>query len=92
MLSNEEIAGRWRATAIAPWAWTPARNASGTLDVVVEGEAGGLMVTCPELGGRRAYMKPLKKGSRAGFERAAREKIASDLAFDLKVPVPPVVL
>jgi hypothetical protein len=54
----------------------------------VQGEAGGFFVESDAIGGRRAYMKPL----RSGLSRAAREKIASDLAFDLAVPVPPALL
>lgn len=57
---------------------------------MVEGEAGGLMVTCDALQGRRAYMKPRRKTNTV--RRAAREKIASDLAHDLDVCVPPVIL
>jgi len=42
---------------------------------------------------RRAYMKPLKPNNDEGsHSRAAREKIAADLAHDLHLRVPPALL
>ncbi len=52
------------------------------------GEAGGLHVKC---GGTNGYAKPLNP-HHDGCPRAAHEKIASDLAFELMLPIPPVVL
>jgi hypothetical protein len=60
--------------------------------VLIEGEAGGFFVEADELPRRRAYMKPRRRDSDPNKARAAREKIAADLAFDLGAPVPPVVL
>lgn len=53
---------------------------------------GGFEVASASIGGRRAYLKPLTGGKFPTMGVAAREKIASDLAFDLGMPVPPVVL
>ncbi len=52
------------------------------------GEAGGCHVAS---GAMRGYAKPAGRKP-DGCPRAAHEKIASDLAYDLKLPVPPVVL
>lgn len=82
------IAGEWRANASLPYRWRPCGNQSGVLGYLVEGEGGGCFVESDAIGGRRAYMKPIRRG----YNRAAREKIASDLAYDLEVPVPPAIL
>lgn len=63
---------------------------AGALDRLVGGEAGGFFVAIDSLG-RRAYLKPRRKAN-ADWAKAAREKIAADLAFELGVAVPPVVL
>src|SRR5207249_599738 len=55
---------------------------------VVHGEADGFFVTAGDLSG---YGKPGSSASLAR-PRAAYEKIASDLAFDLGLPVPPCLL
>jgi hypothetical protein len=81
---NSAVAKEWRARVDLPGAWKKAANQTGT-----HGEAGGLYVELDCVGGRRAYLKPLKK---SGHRRAAREKIAFDLAFELGATVPPVVL
>ena len=63
-------------------------NQAGAL----EGECGGYFVTADDFP-RRAYLKPVKKlEDHAERAVAAREKIASDLAFDLSLPVPPALL
>jgi hypothetical protein len=82
----------WRNLVMSPWVWTDAANQAGALPNPVGGEAGGLFVTAAALGGRRAYLKPKKLAPTPAHARAAREKIASDLASDLGVRVPPVVL
>ena len=82
----------WRDYVMSPWSWTRASNQAGNLPTPVKGEAGGFDVTSAALGGRRAYLKPLRRGATPAHARAAREKIASDLAHDLGVRVPPVVL
>lgn len=64
-------------------------DANGLLEeTVVTGEGGGFLVVLEELG-RKAYLKPTRRDDGA---RAAREKIASDLAADLEINVPPVLL
>lgn len=92
MATSQEIAADWRTQALANHAWTAAPNQSGSLLVPAHGEAGGFFVHCPEVPNRRAYMKPVNIDRGARRSRAAREKIAADLAFDLGVPVPPVLL
>src|SRR5262245_48887605 len=53
------------------------------------GEAGGHWVRCTETK-RTAWLKPLLRS--VDKPHAAREKIAADLACDLQLPVPPVLL
>lgn len=87
---NRESAAQWRALAELPDTWKRSRSqAGGLLQVDTAGEAGGFFVELDFLPGRRAYLKPLKKH---GWKRAAREKIVADLAFELGVRVPPVLL
>ncbi|MGE0328253.1 MAG: hypothetical protein AB7K71_29135 [Polyangiaceae bacterium] len=81
----------WYTNVVSPWAWKRADNQAGALKLE-QGEAGGFMVSCPELGDRRAYLKPIKKEEGAFCSRAAREKIVSDLARLVGVSVPPVLL
>ncbi len=82
--TNTEIATRWRDAVMSPHAeWKTSPNKAG----YVEGMSKGFMVSCCELD-RRAYLKPIEPMG----DVAAREKIASDLAFELGVAVPPVVL
>ena len=87
-VGNSEITKEWRQHVITPLVWTKAVNQAG----VSPGEAGGYFV---EAGGfdRRAYLKPSASHPDARQRcRAAREKIASDLAYDLTIMVPPVQL
>jgi hypothetical protein len=90
MSTNDQIAADWRSDAWRAYAWKRAPNQAGTVEQLIEGESGGLYVHCDELPGRRAYMKPRRKTNTV--RRAAREKIASDLAYDLQVNVPPALL
>jgi len=82
----------WRDHAVSPWSWRRAPNQAGGADPPAKGEAGGFFVMCDDLGGCRAYLKPLKTASKPNEARAAREKIVSDLAYDLAFSVPPVLL
>jgi hypothetical protein len=80
------IRAYWRQQVVNTEQWEPhldqARPVRG-------GEAGGFLVRSP-LTGLIGYLKPLQP--RAGPSRPAYEKIASDLAFDSGINVPPVVL
>lgn len=49
---------------------------------------GAFLVELPSIG-RRAFAKPANNHDKA-WQTAVHEKLASDLAFDLKLPVPPV--
>lgn len=84
--------GSWRDEIFSPFTWRSAPSQAGTIPQVPVGEAGGLYVHCDELGSRRAYLKPRRKQRGPFTNRAGREKIAADLAHDLGVRVPPVVL
>ena len=86
--SNAEVSTDWRAHVISPYAWDPDPNQVG----LVQGEAGGCFAVSSDFP-RRAYMKPLNaKTDEGGHSRAAREKIAADLAHDLRLRVPPALL
>lgn len=77
---------------MSPWQWRVAQNQAGAVpDSPREGEAGGLYVTCDAVP-RRVYLKPRKRDRGPFKSRAAREKIVADLACDLGVMVPPVLL
>jgi hypothetical protein len=89
---NGTIAAEWRAVAAIDCTWRPTENQAGTVGYLVEGEGGGRYVTWERYPHRRAYLKPTRRDPDPARARAAREKIASDLAHDLGVPVPPVVL
>lgn len=84
----------WRDHAESPWPWradgTP--NQAGGQPAPQAGEAGGFFVRCDALGGCRAYLKPMRIGHSPAHARAAREKIVSDVAHDLGILVPPVLL
>lgn len=84
--SNLEIARSWRENVSLEVTWTPAPS-----NVFMPvGRCDGRTFTFDGFG-RNAYLKPLR--NRADLRlSAAKEKIASDLAHDLGVPVPPVVL
>src|SRR6266480_2193467 len=77
----EVIASSWRRNVITvdPWKPTGIPGAAG-------GEAQGYYVTS---GTVNAYAKPSKLDP---LPKAAHEKIASDLAFDIGLPVPPATL
>jgi hypothetical protein len=89
-VTSERIAGVWRENGFLSLRWVAAPSQAGTLSNI-PAEAGGLYMTCDFLNGRRAYVKPTKR-SAPHHARAAREKIAADLAHDLGVRVPPVIL
>lgn len=77
----ESLSPEWRETIVDERVWTqvdPDQEFQG------HGEAGGFFVTSGTLDG---YAKVS-----GDIFRAANEKIASDLAYDLRLPVPPVVL
>ncbi len=87
-MTNEEIANDWRSRAMSILQWERCPNQAG----LVEGEAGGYFVQADGFP-RRGYLKPVRPHSDAAtVSRAAREKIAADLAHDLGLPVPPVQL
>lgn len=86
---NREISESWRGDVELRGRWRRSPSQAGGLLVAEKGEAGGFFVELDAVPGRRAYLKPLK---RHGWRRAAREKIASDLAGELGVTVPPVLL
>lgn len=88
--SNAEIADDWRGAAWLPYTWRRASNQAGAIDRFVDGEGGGLKVHSDNLPGRVCYLKPRWKSGTV--QRAAREKIASDLAYDLELSIPPVIL
>ena len=82
------IRGLWRETAESPFTWRKCANQAGA----VVGESGGFYVETDGFP-RRAYMKPAREmPDDLQHCRAAREKIASDLAHDLGLPVPPACL
>lgn len=81
---NRRIAHEWRQDASSPYEWRRCANQAGT----IQGEAGGYFVEADGFE-RRAYLKPTNiHADAAQVARAAREKIASDLAYDLGLPVP----
>jgi hypothetical protein len=82
MLSTADIAETWRAAAYLEYDWRAARGHCR------DGHGGGAVMMAPPLG-RSVYLKPRRA---LVPEAAALEKIASDLAHDLGVRVPPVVL
>lgn len=87
---NARIRSDWRREAWRNYAVRVCANQAGAVDQLIHGEAGGRFVECTQLPGRRMYMKPRRRSTTV--YRAAREKIASDLAADLDVSVPPVML
>lgn len=86
---NLELSRAWRRRVELDGGWRRSASQAGGLLETAVGEAGGFFVELQSVAGRRAYLKPLKRHE---WRRAAREKIASDLAFELGVPVPPVLL
>lgn len=90
--TTKEIAAEWRGLIDPPYRWRKCANQAGALADYREGEGGGFFVESDRLEGRRAYLKPRQPDAARVFCRAAREKIASDLAAEVGVCVPPVVL
>jgi hypothetical protein len=87
--TTDEVAEEWRRQVVSPLSWARADSQAGAL----QGECGGYFVTSEGLFRRRAYLKPIKRlDDHQERAVAAREKIASDLAYDLGLPVPPAVL
>jgi hypothetical protein len=82
----ESLAAAWRArceTEGDEWRETSKAGDAG-------GEASGYFVTSGTVNG---YAKPSKVDRSAQpYPRAAHEKIAADLAFELRLPLPPVLL
>jgi len=98
---NGVIADEWRQEVEIPSQdWRRAENQAGSNFDYLEGEAGGFFVSVEVADfERRAYLKPGEsRGSHHRLNiaqqkaRAACEKIASDLAYELDLPVPPAVL
>lgn len=83
MLTRRAVAESWRANAYLPLAWRPANGGH-----LRQGHGGGVIAIDASLG-RPAYIKPR---SPMVPEASALEKIASDLAHDLGIELPPVVL
>ena len=81
----QRLASEWRrqVESQSQWISDPTRPAA-------PGEAGGIFVRTPGLS-YLGYLKPTKIGG-PNEPRAANEKIVADLAVDLDVPVPPVLL
>lgn len=79
----EALASEWRKGILTTDAWR-----STSRPGAVQGESEGFFVGC---GGHDGYAKP-SKAKRDQVPRAAHEKIAADLACDLSLPVPPVLL
>ncbi len=83
---TESLARSWSLAPVTPMDWVidPAPIAN-------EGAEGGFFVTSGHI---RGYAKPRKRHAADPMSRplAAYEKIVSDLAFLLRLPVPPVTL
>lgn len=90
--TTTDIAAEWRGLVDPSYGWRKCTNQAGALGDYREGEGGGFFVEADGLQGRRAYLKPRQPDLSRTFCRAAREKIASDLAADVGVCVPPVIL
>lgn len=91
--TTEDIAKEWRREVLSTAYWKPALNIAGApVGAPRSGEAGGMFAESDSLPKRRVYMKPGVRDPRPLTARAAREKIASDLAHDLGITVPPVIL
>lgn len=85
---NRALALEWRNTVVDTRSWRRANNQLGGSP----GESEGFYVVTKGFP-RRGYLKPGKLLPDAAQKcRAAREKIAADLACDLDLPVPPCVL
>jgi hypothetical protein len=82
----EAIAAAWRTEALTSLMWSQSGNPGEA-----GGQAQGFFVRCGEVTG---FAKPSKQSNEPADAppRAAHEKIASDLAFDLQLPIPPAIL
>lgn len=78
----EEIAAEWSASAVTTEQWQPNGRKFG-------GESQTIGVTN---GKRNDVAKPGRALANAQICYAAHEKIVSDLAYQLRLPVPPVIL
>lgn len=83
----EDIADQWRDKVFTHLNWEEETNRARGVN---PGEAGGYVVRAPRLS-YPAYLKPTEPCP-TDRPRAAYEKIASDLAYELRLPVPPVQL
>jgi len=84
----KRVAKQWRVAVRSELVWERASSQAGA----EAGEAGGCVVVA-RAAGLRAYLKPTQHWPDEKIHaRAAREKIASDLACDLGLPVPPAQL
>jgi hypothetical protein len=81
----EALREAWRTQLFSTESWT----ASSARDIP-PGEAGGFLVE-NAIAPFGAYLKP-RMVKNDGTPRAANEKIVADLAYELKMSVPPVVL
>jgi hypothetical protein len=84
---NVAIGLEWRRSVVSPLDWRWCENQAGAL----EGEALGFMASAEGFD-RRVYLKPGTASAPDLALIAAREKIVSDLAHDLSLPVPPAQL
>lgn len=83
--SLETLATDWRNAVISGDAWQVVQTCGS-----VGGEAQSLVVRCASTGG---YAKPGHNNMAVtALPRAAHEKIVSDLAYELHLPIPPVIL
>lgn len=88
---NARLCKEWRGLVELAGEWAKSSNQGGGLfEVARDGEAGGFFVSLGAYPERRAYLKPLKR--QPAHRRAAREKIAADLACEVGLCVPPVLL
>lgn len=81
----EKLRTIWRTELLSTDTWT-----ISTIGQIAAGEAGGFRVENP-IAPFGAYLKP-RNLHPGGTPRAANEKIVADLAYELGMSVPPVVL
>lgn len=86
-MRNADIAYEWRRQVLSEHRWTECETQTSE-----KGICGGFEAESDQLPRRRVYLKPLRPGRYPTAGVAAREKIAADLAHDLDVAVPPVLL
>jgi hypothetical protein len=85
---NAAIREAWRKTIVTDEEWKQHADAARP---VRTGEAAGFLVRSGGTG-LIGYLKPLNAPRGPGHARPAYEKIASDLAYEVSVNVPPVIL